>query len=78
MDNKDQKHTDGKSRKSEVEIKYEQIFSQLVEGLEPDDKVRNEVFNTLSMIEDLAEVIDLFTGKFAQSQVDLIKGDKSL
>ncbi len=76
MNNNEQEQQESNAQKSDVDIKYEQKMNQLVEGLNPGDCVQKEVFNTLSKIEDLTQIIDLFTGRFAQSQVDLLKGDE--
>ena len=58
--------------KSEVQLLYEKKFQALLENMETDRELKNEVFDSISKIEELTSIIDLFTGKFAQSQIDLL------
>ena len=58
---------------SDVQILYAEKFKALLENLETDRELKNEVFDSISQIEQFAGIIDLFTGKLAQSQIDLLR-----
>ena len=58
--------------KSDVQLLYEEKFRALLENTETQHELKNEVFATISKIEGLTSIVDLFTGKFAQSQIDLL------
>jgi len=59
-----------KERKVAIEI--ENRFRALMDKTVTDPKLKKEVFTTISTLESIASIVDLFTVKFISSEVQFI------
>lgn len=55
-----------------VENEIKDRFKALMERTETDAELKKEVFSTISALENIASVIDLFTVKFVSSETKFI------
>lgn len=55
-----------------VRSNLENQFQKLIPGEAPPDDLKEEVFNTLNSINLLADILDLFTLKFTQTEADFL------
>ncbi len=65
---------------NQIDSKYTQNFEELLKQAEADPALKKEVFSTMERIQRFAEVLDLFTVKFLESEATLfghiLKSDK--
>ncbi len=57
---------------SEKKLNITNKFLKLAEDTAIDPQLKTEVFNTLSSIESVSSVLDLFTNKFLQTNIDVV------
>ena len=65
-----------KNKVTKLQSAYERKFNELYGDRKIDHDLRDEVFRSISQIENFARIAGLFTGLFAKTQFDLISGTK--
>ena len=60
--------------KTNLQDELKSKFDQLIENTATDPELKKEVFTTLTRIENMATLIELFTGKMAEAESVFIDG----
>jgi len=58
--------------KNNIQSIYEEKFLALEQGVDTDPAMKKDVFNTLKRLQNIAEIIDLFTVKFISSNSTIL------